>query len=147
MEIAKAAQYAENVYFGKPSGLMDQMASSVGGVITIDFEDTAHPQIRSVDTDFAQSGYRLCIVDTGGNHADLTHEYASVPQEMKAIAHSLGVDYLRQTTEEQVLKHIDSLRQAHGDRAVLRAHFFNENERVEQQVAALETEISPPSNG
>ena len=139
VEIAMAAQYAENVYFGKPSGLMDQMASSVGGIITIDFEDVAHPRIRSVDTDFARSGYRLCIVDTGGNHADLTHEYAGVPQEMKAIAHSLGVDYLRQTTRDQVLKHIDSLRQAHGDRAVLRAlHFFNENDRVEQQVAALE---------
>ncbi len=140
VEIAKAAQYAENVYFGKPSGLMDQMASSVGGIITIDFQDVENPAIRSVHTDFTSSGYHLCIVDTGGNHADLTHEYASVPEEMKAIARFFGADYLREISVNQVLEHIDSLRRSHGDRAVLRAlHFFSENSRVEQQVAALES--------
>ncbi|MCI9413706.1 MAG: galactokinase [Clostridiales bacterium] len=139
VEIAKISQYAENVYFGKPSGLMDQMASSVGGVITIDFQDVEKPLIRSVATDFDRSGYRLCIVDTGGNHADLTCEYASVPEEMKAVARSFGADTLRGLTVDQILGQIGALREAHGDRAVLRAlHFLNENERVERQVEALE---------
>lgn len=138
--IAQMAQYAENVHFGKPCGLMDQMASSVGGIITIDFADPAEPIIHQVDFDFRRSGYRLCIVDTGGNHADLTPEYAAVPAEMRAVAASLGVDFLRETDWPTLLKAIPSLRKQHGDRAVLRAmHFLKENERVAAQVAALES--------
>lgn len=138
VEIAQIAQYAENAFFGKPCGLMDQMASSVGNIITIDFADPQKPVIDRVDFDFSATGYALCIVDVGGNHADLTDEYAAVPGEMKAVAASLGVTVLRQTTREQLLAAIAALRQQHGDRAVLRAlHFFDENERVERQVAAL----------
>lgn len=138
VEIAKIAKYSENVYFGKPSGLMDQMASSVGGIITIDFADTEKPLIQSVDFDFAASGYRLCIVDTGGNHADLTHEYAAIPAEMKAVAASLGVTFLRETTREQLMAKLPQLRKLHGDRAVLRSlHFLGDNDRVVRQVAAL----------
>lgn len=138
VEVAKISQYAENIYFGKPSGLMDQMASSVGGIITIDFADTEHPVIQSVPFDFSACGHKLCIVDTGGNHADLTHEYAAVPAEMRAIAASLGVDYLRETSMEALLPAIPALRKAHGDRAVLRAlHFLGDNERVAKQVEAL----------
>ena len=138
VEIAKIAQYAENEYFGKPCGLMDQMASSVGNIITIDFADPAKPVIERVDFDFAQSGYALCIVDTGGNHADLTGEYAAIPAEMKAVARDMGCEFLRQTSLEAVFGRIAALRQAHGDRAVLRAiHFLKDNERVAKQVAAL----------
>ena len=138
VEIAQIGQYAENVYFGKPSGLMDQMASSVGGIITIDFADTDKPVIETVDFDFAAADHALCIVDTGGNHADLTHEYAAVPAEMRAVAASLGVTYLRETSMEALIPAIPALRKAHGDRAVLRAiHFLGDNERVSRQVAAL----------
>ena len=138
VEVAKIAQYAENVYFGKPSGLMDQMASSVGGIITIDFADTDKPVIETVDFDFAAADHALCIVDTGGNHADLTHEYAAVPAEMRAVAASLGVTYLRESSMEALIPAIPALRKAHGDRAVLRAiHFLGDNERVSRQVAAL----------
>lgn len=140
VEIAKVAQYAENVFFGKPSGLMDQMASSVGNIITIDFESTENPIIEKVDFDFAATGYALCIVDVGGNHADLTHEYAAVPGEMKAVAKDMGCTVLRETTYEAVLKEIPSLREKHGDRAVLRAlHFLWENQRVTDEVNALKS--------
>ena len=138
VEIAKIAQYAENEYFGKPCGLMDQMASAVGNIITIDFADPARPVIERVEFDFAKSGYALCIVDTGGNHADLTGEYAAIPAEMKAVARDMGCEFLRQTSLEAVFGRIAALRQAHGDRAVLRAiHFLKDNERVAEQVAAL----------
>ncbi len=138
VEIAKIAQYAENEYFGKPCGLMDQMASAVGNIITIDFADPAKPIIERVAFDFAKSGYALCIVDTGGNHADLTGEYAAIPAEMRAIAGALGCAFLRETDIHAVLAHLPALREAHGDRAVLRAlHFLKDNERVEKQVAAL----------
>ena len=138
VEIAQIAQYAENVYFGKPCGLMDQMASSVGNIITIDFADPAKPVIEQVDFDFSASGHALCIVDVGGNHADLTHEYAAIPAEMRAVAASLGVEYLRETTMEMLLANIKILREQHGDRAVLRAiHFLRDNARVVEQVAAL----------
>ena len=138
VEIAQIAQYTENVYFGKPCGLMDQMASSVGNIITIDFADPANPVIEKVDVDFAATGHALCIVDVGGDHADLTHEYAAVPGEMKAVAASLGVPVLRQTSMEALLANITALRREHGDRAVLRAiHFLQENDRVTEQVAAL----------
>jgi len=138
VEIAQIAQYTENVYFGKPCGLMDQMASSVGNIITIDFADPANPMIEKVDVDFAATGHALCIVDVGGDHADLTHEYAAVPGEMKAVAASLGVAVLRETDMDSLLANITALRREHGDRAVLRAiHFLQENERVVEQVAAL----------
>lgn len=138
VEIAKIAQFAERVYFGKPCGLMDQMASSVGNIITIDFNSTENPIIEKVDFDFAKTGHALCIVDVGGNHADLTHEYAAVPGEMKAVAAELGVSVLRETDFATLLKNIPALREKLGDRAVLRAiHFLNDNERVVKQVAAL----------
>lgn len=138
VEIAQIAQYAENVFFDKPCGLMDQMASSVGNIITIDFADTANPVIEKIDFDFAASDHALCIVDVGGDHADLTHEYAAVPGEMKAVAVSLGVDFLRETTMDAVLSNMAALRKEHGDRAVLRAlHFLRENERVGDMVDAL----------
>lgn len=138
VEIARIAQYAENVYFDKPCGLMDQMASSVGNIIAIDFADPSKPIIEKVDFDFSASGHALCIVDVGGNHADLTHEYAAIPAEMRAVAASLGVDYLRETTMDALLANIGMLRERHGDRAVLRAiHFLRDNDRVTRQVAAL----------
>ncbi len=138
VEIAQIAQFAENQFFGKPSGLMDQMASSVGGIITIDFEDTDNPVIEAVPFDFAACGYKLCIVDVGGDHADLTHEYAAVPAEMKSVAGDLGEAYLRGTSMEALIAAMPALRAANGDRAVLRAfHFLSENERVSKQVAAL----------
>lgn len=141
VEIAQIAQYAENVHFGKPSGLMDQMASSVGGIITIDFADTDHPVIEKVEYDFAASGHRLCIIDTAGNHAALTHEYAAVTDEMKRISRAMGVDFLRETSYEAVLKQLPELRRTCGDRAVLRAlHFFGDNERVAKEVAALQND-------
>ncbi len=138
VRIAQIAQYAENVFFGKPSGLMDQMACAVGNVVTIDFADPTAPQIERVDCDLAAEGYALCIVDVGGDHADLTHEYAAVPNEMKAVAASLGGTVLRDTDRASLLAALPALRAAHGDRAVLRAmHFFDENERVVEQVEAL----------
>ena len=111
VEIAQMAQYAENIYFGKPSGLMDQMASSVGGIITIDFADSEKPVIQTVPFDFAASGYRLCIVDTGGNHADLTYEYASIPADMKGVAEAFGKSFLREITMEQLRPAIPMLRE------------------------------------
>ena len=139
VSIAKIAQYAENEHFGKPSGLMDQMASSVGGIITIDFEDTSNPVIGKVDFDFTAAGHRLCIIDVGGNHANLTHEYAAITTEMKEISNALGVSHLRQTDYAALLPAIPALREQYGDRAVLRAlHFFADNERVQKQVNALQ---------
>ncbi len=136
--IAKIAQYAENVYFGKPCGLMDQMASSVGGIITIDFRNTDAPRIETVDFDFASCGHRLCIVDVGGSHADLTHEYAAVTQEMRQVASELGVEYLRETSFDALFPRMATLREKVGDRALLRAmHFFADNDRVGKEVAAL----------
>ena len=139
VEVAKIAQYAENTHFGKPCGLMDQMASSIGGVIAIDFADPQNPDVKKVDFDFSKTGYHLCIVDTGGNHADLTDEYASVTVEMKAVANALGASCLREVPIGELMKRIPELRRQHGDRAVLRAlHFMRENERVKLQIEALE---------
>lgn len=138
VKIAQIAQYAENVYFGKPSGLMDQMASSVGGFISIDFKDTENPVIDAISYDFASSGYQLCIVDTKGNHADLTPEYAAIPIEMKSVAKFFGKNELRDITKEMVMENIVDIRKACGDRAVARAfHFFDDNERVGKEAAAL----------
>ena len=144
VEIAKYAQYAENVYFGKPSGLMDQMASSVGSVITIDFADTENPVIEKIDFDMAAMGCALCIVDVGGNHADLTHEYAAIHAEMKAVAGFFGRDVLRGVSYRDLMANAPLLRAQFGDRAFLRAiHFVKENERVGAIVHALKDKDYP----
>lgn len=138
VEIAQVAQYAENVYFGKPCGLMDQMACSVGGLIHIDFKDAAHPVVEKVEVDFSSYGHSLCITDTKGSHADLTDEYAAVPAEMKQVAGYFGKEVLRDLEPEAFYAKIPALRKKLGDRPVLRAiHFFQENDRVEKQVTAL----------
>lgn len=138
VEIAQIAQYAENHYFGKPCGLMDQLASSVGNIISIDFADPAKPMIQQLDFDFSAAGYTLCIVDTGGNHVDLTEEYASIPAEMGEIARALRVNYLGETNLAEVMEQLPTLRQKQSDRALLRAiHFFQENQRVKKEIAAL----------
>ena len=139
VEIAKIGQYAENRYFGKPCGLMDQTASSVGGLVTIDFKDPAAPVVEGLSYDFAAKGYALCVVNTGGSHADLTDEYAAIPGEMRAVASHFGKEVLRELKKEDVLSDLASLRTLPGgDRGVLRAlHFFDENDRVLLQAAAL----------
>ena len=137
-EIAKYAQYSENVYFGKPCGLMDQMACAVGGFVYIDFLDNKNPEVSAVDLSLASHGYSLCIVNTGGNHANLNNDYASVPSEMKAVAAALGQPVLRGLTEAQIVSCAKELRSKVGDRALLRAlHFVRENERVEKARDAL----------
>ncbi|MBQ8416009.1 MAG: galactokinase [Clostridia bacterium] len=138
VEIAKLAQYAENHFFGKPCGLMDQVACASGGIVAIDFNDPTAPIIEKIDFDITAQGYNLCIVNTGGNHADLTDDYASVPAEMKAVAAALGKSFLRELDEKDVIAAIPTLRETLGDRAILRAlHFFSENRRVAKQKAAL----------
>lgn len=138
VEIAQVAQFSENVYFGKPCGLMDQMASSVGGLIHIDFADVKNPLVEKVEVDFASYGHSLCITDTKGSHADLTDDYAAVPAEMREVAGYFGKEVLREVAQEEFYKEIARVRKTCGDRSVLRAmHFFAEDRRVEQQVAAL----------
>mgnify|MGYP003306207328 FL=1 len=138
VEIAIIGQYAENVYFGKPCGLMDQMACSVGNLVHIDFENPKDPKVEKLDFNMSEHGYSLCITDTKGSHADLTDEYAAVPQEMKAVANYFGKDVLRDVTYADVIKEIATLRKTLGDRSVLRAvHFLCENERVVKEVNAL----------
>ena len=137
--IAGIGQYAENVFFGKPCGLMDQMASAVGNLVTIDFFHRDAPDVRPVAVDFASFGHALCILDTGADHADLTEEYAAITQELKAVCRHFGKEVLTEIAEDAFFAAIPALRQACGDRAVLRAiHFYEENARVPQQVAALE---------
>ena len=137
-EIAMIGQYAENVFFGKPCGLMDQMASAVGGMVTIDFYDKENPVIASVDFDFAACGHALCIIDSRASHADLTDEYAAITIELKNICSYFGKDVLTQIPEGEFVANMAALRERFGDRAVLRAyHFYKENARVPQQVAAL----------
>ncbi len=139
VKIAMASQTAENEFFGKPSGLMDQMASSVGGFITIDFKDLKDPVIKAIDFDFEKAGHSLCIVDTKGSHADLTPEYAAIPAEMKSVAEFFAKDHLRELDKNVILKNYEALRRRCGDRAVLRAlHFFDDNDRVVRQAQALE---------
>lgn len=138
VEIAKLAQFSENQFFGKPCGLMDQMACAVGGIVAIDFADPASPSIEKPNFDIDSCDYKLCIVDTGGNHADLTDDYASVPAEMKAVAGYFGKKVLREINEEDVISAIPELRKKLGDRAVLRAmHYYAENHRVTEQTKAL----------
>ena len=138
-EIAMIGQYAENVFFGKPCGLMDQMASAVGNLVSIDFFHKENPVITPVNFDFAACGHSLCIIDSGADHADLTDEYAAIPGEIKAVAAWFGKEVLTQISEADFYANLPALRQACGDRAVLRAlHFYQENARVPQQVAALQ---------
>ena len=140
VEIAMLAQYAENVFFGKPCGLMDQVACACGGIVAIDFKDPEAAVIEKLDFDITKAGYNLCIVSTGGNHADLTDDYASVPAEMKSVAAHFGKSVLCELDAETVKKEIPALREKLGDRAILRAlHFFNENKRVATQTAALKS--------
>lgn len=140
VRIAQIGQYAENAYFGKPSGLMDQMASSVGGFVAIDFSDPEQPIIDAVSLDLHAAGYTLCVVDTGGDHADLTHEYAAIPVEMGRVAKWFGGQYLRDVETERFYAALPQLRRDCGDRAVLRAmHFFGDNRRVAEQAKALRT--------
>lgn len=139
VEIAKIAQYAENVYFGKPCGLMDQMASSVGAVVAIDFADKEKPQVNKVDFDFTKTGYSLCIIDSGADHADLTNEYAAITVEMRQVASFFGKDFLREVDPVEFFNKIKEVRAAvQNDRSILRAiHFFNDNERAQEEVKAL----------
>lgn len=138
VEIAKIGQYAENVFFGKPCGLMDQTASSVGGMVFIDFENPADPRVEKIAFDFSASGYALCIIDTGADHADLTDEYAAIPQELKAVCAFFGQEVLRQIPETSFYANLPALRAQVGDRAVLRAmHVYEDNKRVLRQKEAL----------
>ena len=137
-EIAQIGQYAENVFFGKPCGLMDQMASAVGNLVTIDFFDKDHPVIEPVDFDFSSCGHALCIIDSRASHADLTDEYAAVPGEIKAVAKYMGKEVLTQIDEVDFYARLPELRKICGDRAVMRCiHFYQENARVPKQVEAL----------
>lgn len=137
-EIAKLAQYSENMYFGKPSGLMDQMACAVGGFVYIDFEKAGEPVVEPIAFSLKDEGYSLVIVNTGGNHADLNDDYASVPGEMKAVAALFDRPVLRGITERDIISRIGDIREKLGDRAALRAiHFIRENERVEEAKCAL----------
>ena len=138
-EVAQIGQYAENVFFGKPCGLMDQTASAVGNLVTIDFLDKEHPVIKPVGFDFSACGHALCIIDSGADHADLTDEYAAITSELKAVCAHFGKEVLTQIEEKEFFAAIPALRKACGDRAVIRAiHFYQENARVPKQVAALE---------
>lgn len=138
VEIAQVAQYAENVFFGKPCGLLDQMACSVGGLIHIDFKDPKDPVLEKVEVDFGTYGHSLCITDTKGSHADLTDDYAQIPEEMKKVAAFFGKEFLREVEEKEFYENIAKLQKECGDRAVLRSlHFFEEEKRVEQEVNAL----------
>ena len=138
VEIAIIGQYAENEYFGKPCGLMDQMACSVGALCHIDFEDPDVPKVERIDFNLNSVGYSLCITDTKGSHADLTPDYAAVPDEMRQVAKILGSDYLRHTDRNDIRKNLSLIREKAGDRALMRAlHFYQENERVREAVTAL----------
>lgn len=137
--IAQAGQYAENVFFGKPCGLMDQMASAVGNLIYINFADVKNPQVRKVNVDFEDFKHSLCIVDTKGSHENLTDEYAAIPKEMKKVANYFGKEVLNEVTRSDFYKNLPKIRKQVGDRATLRAlHWFEETNRVITEVEALE---------
>ena len=139
VEIARIGRYAENTFFGKPCGLMDQTASAVGGMVAIDFAEEATPVITPVDFDFSACGHALCIIDSGASHAQLTGEYAAITQELKAVCGYFGKAVLREIPESAFYDALPALRKTCGDRAVLRAiHFYEENDRVARQVAALQ---------
>ncbi len=140
VENAIVGQWSENNYFGKPCGLMDQTACSVGGFITIDFNDPSKPVVKALDFDFMKTGYALVITDTGGDHANLNDEYASLPTEMKSVAQAMGKEVMRQVSYEELIAAIPTIREKVGDRAILRAiHFLGDNSRVVDQVEALES--------
>lgn len=137
--IAKIGQYAENVYFGKPSGLLDQMGCALGGIVSIDFRNREQPDYHTVNVDFANAGYALCIIDTGADHSNLTADYAAIPQEMGQVAGYFGKEVLCQVEETAFYQAVPDLRKQLGDRAVMRAiHYFTDCRRVEDQVEALE---------
>ena len=137
-EIARISQYAENIYFGKPSGLMDQMACAVGGFVYMDFEEKNAPRVESVELSLGERGYSLCIINTGGSHSNLNDDYASVPSEMRAVAALFGKGELRGVSESEIVNSSQRIREAVGDRAFLRAlHFVRENERVDKAKDAL----------
>ena len=139
IRLAKIGQYAENVYFGKPCGLMDQMGCSVGGAISIDFADPESPTVKKAGYDFSRSGHALCIIDTGSDHADLTDDYAAIPREMGEVAAHFGKSVLRDVPEEQFYAELSSVRARCGDRAVLRAmHFYDDDRAALEEAAALE---------
>jgi len=139
VEIAKIGQYAENVYFGKPCGLLDQMASSVSGMVFMDFADVGKPFVEKIDFDFAKTEHALCIIDTGADHSDLTDEYAAITVEMRKVANFFGKDFLNEVTKEEFMAKIKDIREAiNDDRAVLRAyHYFNETLRAKEEADAL----------
>ncbi len=139
LEIAKISQYAENVYFGKPSGLMDQITCALGGLITIDFQDFDQPIVQKVSFDFETQAYSVVIVDTGGDHADLTEDYSAVQSEMKSIARTMGGEVLSEFSKDKLIANLPSIRGQVSDRAILRAiHFYDDDQRVVDQVIALE---------
>lgn len=141
IDIAKIGQFSENKYFGKPCGLMDQMACSVGGMIYIDFKDNDKPIVKQAKCDFAKAGLSLCIVDTKGSHADLTPDYAAIPGEMNQVARALGKEHLREVEEAYFYENIAKLREKVSDRAILRAiHFYEEEKRVEKAFLALDND-------
>lgn len=141
VEVAQIGQYAENVYFGKPCGLMDQTASSVGNIIGINFADPQNPLVERIDFDFSSYGYALCIIDSGADHADLTDEYAAITQELKSVCAVFGKDVLQEISEDAFYNKLSQVRSAAGDRGVLRAiHIFNENKRVLKQIEALKNQ-------
>lgn len=138
VQIAQIGQYAENVYFGKPCGLMDQTASSVGGLVYIDFRDSAHPVVENVEYDFDGCGYTLCIIDSGADHAGLTEAYAAIPGELHKVCRVFGREYLRDVDESEFYARLPEVRKEAGDRGALRAmHIFDDSRRVAEQVAAL----------
>lgn len=138
VQIAQIGQYAENVYFGKPCGLMDQTASSVGGLVYIDFRDPAHPVVENVEYDFNGCGYTLCIIDSGADHAGLTENYAAIPGELHKVCRVFGREYLRDVDESEFYARLPEVRKVAGDRGALRAmHIFDDSRRVAEQVAAL----------
>ena len=135
---AQISQRAENIWFGKPSGLLDQMASAAGGLVTVDFRDPAQPEVQALQYDFARKGYALVVVATGGSHADLTDQYSAIPAEMRAVARCCGQSVLRDVTTEELMARAAEIRKSAGDRALMRAfHFVNEDARVPEQVKAL----------
>lgn len=141
IEIAQIGQWAENVYFGKPCGLMDQMASAVGGLVFIDFMDSQNPIVKKIDYDFSKTGHVLCIIDSGADHANLTDEYASITYELKSLCTLLGKEALRQIPEAEFLEKLPYLRGKVSDRALLRAfHIYRENERVLALVKTLQSD-------
>ena len=144
VQIAQVAQQAENIYFGKPCGLMDQMASSVGNLVEIDFSDPAAPRVLPLEFDFSRTGHALCIIDSRASHADLTGEYAAIPAECRAVAACFGRDTLSQVSEQAFYARLPELRRQCGDRAVLRVvHFYQENRRVSEAAEALRQDDFP----